>query len=86
MIRVFLILAAGGLLSAQPLTPQEARGKQLYLHGRSSDGHPMTAHLRSAGVDIPAEQAPCASCHGPDGRGRPSLREQRRIDAAGALR
>jgi ABC-type branched-subunit amino acid transport system substrate-binding protein len=71
MIRFVIMFAACGLLSGQPLTFQESRGKEFYLHGRSLDGHPVTAHLRSAGADIPAEQVPCASCHGPDGRGRP---------------
>src|SRR5262252_5012874 len=71
MFRLLLIFAAGSLLSGQPLSPQEARGKELYLHGRTANRHPVTMHLRSAGADISAEQVPCVSCHGPDGRGLP---------------
>ena len=51
------------------LTPQEARGKQLYLSGESPSGEPVTALMGDAGIEVPATALPCSSCHGRDGRG-----------------
>ena len=51
------------------LSPQEQRGKQIYTQGTSQSGEPISARLGS--LDLPGAAATCASCHGPDGRGRP---------------
>lgn len=59
-----LLSAAGGL------TPAETRGRDIYLHGRAPDGRTIGALFgREEGSEIDASVVPCASCHGPDGRG-----------------
>jgi len=57
--------------NAGPLSPEEARGKQLYTTGVSAAGREVTAYVGSQSVPLPASAVPCASCHGPDGLGRP---------------
>jgi ABC-type branched-subunit amino acid transport system substrate-binding protein len=44
------------------LTPQERRGKNLYLRGESSSGQPLTAIMND--IDVPATTLTCAGCHG----------------------
>ncbi len=56
---------------AAELTPQEERGKTIYLEGTSPAGNEITAVIGDAGAEVPAAVMPCGSCHGPDGRGRP---------------
>jgi ABC-type branched-subunit amino acid transport system substrate-binding protein len=53
------------------LSAGQSRGKQIYLHGTSPSGGEVTAYVGREAVALPASAAPCASCHGPDGRGRP---------------
>jgi ABC-type branched-subunit amino acid transport system substrate-binding protein len=56
---------------AQPsraLTPQERRGKALYLRGESSSGQETTALVGE--LDVPASTLPCAGCHGLKGEGK----------------
>src|SRR5262245_26152144 len=56
---------------AGDLTPQEQRGKQLYHEGVAADGTSITATIGRGSVSLPGTKLPCASCHGPDGLGRP---------------
>jgi ABC-type branched-subunit amino acid transport system substrate-binding protein len=58
-------------MQALALTASETRGKQIYLRGASDSGAKITALVGREGVALPASAVPCASCHGPDGRGRP---------------
>lgn len=51
--------------------PREQRGKQLYREGSAADGTRVTATLGQGSLTLPATRIPCASCHGPDGLGRP---------------
>lgn len=44
------------------LTPQERRGKALYLRGTSASGKEITAVVGE--VDVPASTLTCAGCHG----------------------
>ena len=74
----FLAVTAGLLLAlaaapahALALSDAEKRGKQIYLRGTSADGSEVNALVGREGVALPASAVPCASCHGPDGRGRP---------------
>lgn len=53
------------------LTPEQHKGKQIYLTGGSSPGDEITARLGTDNSSVPASILPCASCHGRDGRGRP---------------
>jgi ABC-type branched-subunit amino acid transport system substrate-binding protein len=65
-----IILVTASLAAAPKLSEQEARGKQIYLHGESSGGKSITALMGGEGVEVPATIVPCASCHGIDARGR----------------
>lgn len=65
------LLFAGGPASAQSaenLTPQEMRGKQIYLKGESEGGE-MSAYLGSNDLELPASSFSCANCHGARGEG-----------------
>jgi ABC-type branched-subunit amino acid transport system substrate-binding protein len=55
--------------SADRLTTQEKRGKQIYLNGTSASGAEITALLGDN--DAPGSLMACANCHGFDGRGKP---------------
>ena len=57
--------------SAGQLTPQERRGKQIYLRGESPSGRPLSALVGDGSVEVPGGTLPCANCHGFDGRGKP---------------
>ncbi len=59
------------LVLGSGLTPEQHRGKQIYLTGASSRGDEITARLGADNSSVPATILPCASCHGRDGRGRP---------------
>src|ERR1044072_9164677 len=52
----------------RPLTPEEKRGKALYLRGESSSGKEITAMLGE--IDVPASTLSCAGCHGARGEGK----------------
>jgi ABC-type branched-subunit amino acid transport system substrate-binding protein len=58
-------------LLAPSLTPQELRGKQIYFEGTSPSGEKITAYIGAERIELPGSAAICATCHGPDGRGRP---------------
>ncbi|MDQ1558323.1 MAG: hypothetical protein QOD32_1383 [Pyrinomonadaceae bacterium] len=53
------------------LTPEEKRGKQIYLRGTSASGREITAYLGEASLEVPASSLTCAGCHGADGQGKP---------------
>lgn len=50
------------------LTPQELRGKSIYLRGESPSGREITATLSE--VEVPASTVTCAGCHGLRGEGK----------------
>lgn len=56
-----------------PLSPEEARGKRLFLVGESGSGGEISAVMGAGGPEtaVPGATLPCGSCHGRDGRGRP---------------
>ena len=56
--------------AAAPLTPQEERGRQVYVNGASPAGIPILAYFGKDLLEVPGESATCASCHGYDGLGR----------------
>lgn len=65
----FLVAAVAS--AADLLTPAEKRGREIYLHGQGA-ARPITAFFGSDDAgEISASVVPCASCHGPDGRGVP---------------
>jgi ABC-type branched-subunit amino acid transport system substrate-binding protein len=53
---------------SRALTPQERRGKALYLRGESPTGRELTAMMGE--VDVPASTVTCAGCHGARGEGK----------------
>lgn len=59
------------LYGAASLTPEEERGRQIYLQGTSPSGGEIVALMGDAAIEVPASAVPCGSCHGADGRGRP---------------
>ena len=65
-----LVLLLPFLLGAGGLTPQEERGRRIYVEATSPSGGEMVAVL-GEGVEVEASAVPCASCHGRDGKGRP---------------
>jgi ABC-type branched-subunit amino acid transport system substrate-binding protein len=61
---------AGATLQEQ-LSPQEKRGKQIYVQGTSASGKEILAYLGDASLEVPANTMSCANCHGLDGQGKP---------------
>jgi ABC-type branched-subunit amino acid transport system substrate-binding protein len=55
----------------EQLTPQEKRGKQIYLRCTSPSGKEIRAYLGDDATEVPASTLTCANCHGADGLGRP---------------
>lgn len=66
-----LLLLSPLLLGSGPgLTPQEERGRRIYVESTSPSGSEIIAVL-GEGIEVDAAAVPCASCHGRDGKGRP---------------
>lgn len=65
------ILLAPVLSAAGPLTPEEQRGRQIFVEGTSPSQSEIVAVMGEEGIEVPASTVPCAGCHGRDGRGRP---------------
>jgi ABC-type branched-subunit amino acid transport system substrate-binding protein len=57
--------------AAVNLTPQEKRGKQIYVHGTTAVGREVLAYVGDASIEVPGSALPCANCHGLDGQGKP---------------
>ena len=53
---------------ARALTPQERRGRAIYLRGESPSGKEIQAVVGE--VDVPASTMTCAGCHGTRGEGK----------------
>lgn len=54
--------------ASRELTPQEKRGKQIYLKGETEGGE-IIAVLGSGDLELPASSFPCSNCHGLRGEG-----------------
>jgi ABC-type branched-subunit amino acid transport system substrate-binding protein len=63
-----ITLRTGDAAQSPPLTPQERRGKALYLRGESAAGREVSALVGE--LDVPAATVPCAGCHGLRGEGK----------------
>lgn len=68
---ILFILSLGEVVKAEPLTPVEKLGKQLYLSMISPSGKEIKAYIGIASTEAPGSVMPCVNCHGRDGRGRP---------------
>jgi ABC-type branched-subunit amino acid transport system substrate-binding protein len=69
-----LPLVRGGFARTSPqaiLTPQERRGKQIYVQGTSTSGREILAYLGDASLEVPGSAMSCANCHGLGGEGKP---------------
>lgn len=53
------------------LTPEQERGREIYLKGQSTAGREIGAVISSGSGPVSATVLPCANCHGEGGRGRP---------------
>ncbi|HVG29431.1 MAG TPA: ABC transporter substrate-binding protein [Pyrinomonadaceae bacterium] len=62
------VSAAAAPEAARPLTPQERRGRAIYLRGESAAGRAITAVVGE--IDVPASTMTCAGCHGLRGEGK----------------
>jgi mono/diheme cytochrome c family protein len=60
-----------GATFQEPLSPQEKRGKQIYVQGTSASGQQILAYLGDAALEVPGNSMACANCHGLDGKGKP---------------
>ncbi|HEV2986796.1 MAG TPA: ABC transporter substrate-binding protein [Candidatus Angelobacter sp.] len=58
------------ILLGAALTPEQHKGKQIFLTGTSARGDEITARIGADNSSVPAAILPCASCHGRNGRGR----------------
>jgi ABC-type branched-subunit amino acid transport system substrate-binding protein len=54
--------------ATRALTPQERRGRAIYLRGESAADRPITAVVGE--IDVPASAMTCAGCHGLRGEGK----------------
>ena len=70
LVAVF-VLECGSAAWAGGLTPEEARGKRIFLEGQSELGRMITARIGRSSTAMPGKMFSCAGCHGTDGRGRP---------------
>jgi mono/diheme cytochrome c family protein len=61
-MKLLLFAALASLAQAQDLTPQQQRGKAIYMAGKRD--------ASVGGKVLPARLFPCASCHGDNGRGQ----------------
>ncbi|HEV2827553.1 MAG TPA: ABC transporter substrate-binding protein [Pyrinomonadaceae bacterium] len=71
---ISLFLSAGAFAKAtlqEPLSPQEKRGKQIYVQGTSASRNEILAYLGEASLEVPGSTMACANCHGLDGQGKP---------------
>lgn len=70
LLGLFACMSMGAVLRMPSgLTASEARGKRIYLEGKSDSGVEIKALL--SGSEVPASVLPCGSCHGADGKGNP---------------
>ena len=70
---ICVVIFGSALLTAiaqQPLTPQEIRGKQIYLLGTSPSGKDIFAYVGDASLEVPGNMMACANCHGMAGQGK----------------
>lgn len=65
---VFCFLTATAQVA---LSPQESRGKEIYLLGTSKSGKNILAYIGDSSMEVPGSSMACANCHGISGQGKP---------------
>jgi hypothetical protein len=58
------------LVAASDLTPEEQRGRQIYLRGTTANGRDIVAFLDAGSTQANGSVLPCTSCHGAEGKGK----------------
>ena len=73
LLAVIALAALGPIAPAcaDGLTADEQRGREFYREGVARSATSVAATFGQASLSLPATRVPCASCHGPDGLGRP---------------
>jgi len=64
-------LRESSVFAQTPLTPQESRGKEIYLLGTSKSGKDILAYIGDSSLEVPGSSMACANCHGMAGQGKP---------------
>src|SRR5262249_5532116 len=70
LLVIVLVSAGFRFFDDGRLTPQERRGRELYLRGTSPSGKKISAVMGNSGTEIPASSIACANCHGREGLGK----------------
>jgi ABC-type branched-subunit amino acid transport system substrate-binding protein len=71
LLCVLCVLCASVVTAGQsPLTPQELRGKQIYIQGTSPSGKDILAYIGESSLEVPGSTMACASCHALRGQGK----------------
>jgi ABC-type branched-subunit amino acid transport system substrate-binding protein len=72
MMSLYLVKSASADAPLQDtLTPQERRGRQIYVQGTSPSGREILAYLGDASLEVPGSAMACANCHALNGEGKP---------------
>jgi ABC-type branched-subunit amino acid transport system substrate-binding protein len=71
LVYLALLLFFAPSTAQTPLSPQESRGKQIYLLGTSKSGKDVFAYVGDSSLEMPGSTMPCANCHGLTGQGKP---------------
>ncbi len=66
-----LVVTCAAAVAQSPLTPQELRGKQIYLQGTSPSGKDVLAYIGDSSLEVPGSTVACANCHALRGQGKP---------------
>lgn len=64
-----VVITRGRAQGARSLSPQEQRGKLIYLKGEPSDGNEIKVLLGGDELEVPSTAFACANCHGLKGEG-----------------
>ena len=69
---VVLVLLCGfvSAMAQAQLSPQESRGKEIYLLGTSKSGKDILAYIGDSSLEVPGSTMACANCHGVNGQGK----------------
>jgi ABC-type branched-subunit amino acid transport system substrate-binding protein len=67
---ILLLLISLAVTAQTPLSPQESRGKEIYLLGASKSGKDILAYIGESSLEVPGTSMACANCHGLAGQGK----------------
>jgi len=71
MVAAAVLRAQTSRSAPRGLTPQERRGKQIYLQGTTASGREILAYIGESSLEVPGSAMPCSGCHGLEGIGKP---------------